>query len=73
MPELDSQLVHSSYQLNYNSNLGMETVTDITAKFANSHERKLQNHINIEASRILYVNNSTRWLKRKKLFELVRL
>jgi hypothetical protein len=35
--------------------LGIETVTDIIAKFA-----RLQDHINIEASRLLNVNNITR-------------
>jgi hypothetical protein len=29
--------------------LGIETVTDIIAKFAKSHEKRLQNHINMEA------------------------
>jgi hypothetical protein len=29
--------------------LGIETVTDIIAKSANSYEKRLQNHINIEA------------------------
>jgi hypothetical protein len=52
--------------------LGIETVTDIIAKFADSDEKKLQNHINIEASRLLNVNNTTRRLNRKKPFELVR-
>jgi hypothetical protein len=52
--------------------LGIETATDIIAKFAKSHEKRLQNHINIEASRLLNVNNITRRLKRKKPFELVR-
>jgi uncharacterized protein YeeX (DUF496 family) len=51
--------------------LGIETVTDIIAKFAKSHEKRLQDYINIEASRILNVNNVTRGLKRKKPFELV--
>jgi hypothetical protein len=51
--------------------LGIETVTDIIAKFAKSHEKRLQDHINIEASRLLNVNNITRRLKRKKPFELV--
>jgi hypothetical protein len=51
--------------------LGIETVTDINAKFANSHEKRLQDHINIDASRLLNVNNITRGLKRKKPFELV--
>jgi hypothetical protein len=52
--------------------LGIETVTDIIAKFAKSHEYRLQDHINIEVSRILNVNNITRRFKRKKPFELVR-
>jgi hypothetical protein len=51
--------------------LGTETVTDIIAKFANSHEQRLQDHNNIEVSRLLTVNNITRRLKRKKPFELV--
>jgi hypothetical protein len=46
-------------------------VTDIIAKFAKSHEKRLQDHMNIEASRLLKVNNITRRLKRKKPFELV--
>jgi uncharacterized protein YeeX (DUF496 family) len=53
-------------------NLGIETVTDIIAKFANSDEKRLQDHIKIEASRLLNVNTITRRLKRKKQFELVR-
>jgi hypothetical protein len=28
--------------------VGIETVTDIIAKFAKSHEKRLQDHINIE-------------------------
>jgi uncharacterized protein YeeX (DUF496 family) len=48
--------------------LGIETVTDIIAKFAKSHEKRLQDHINIEASRLLIVNNITRRLKQKKTF-----
>jgi hypothetical protein len=51
---------------------GIETVTDIFANFTNSHEKGLQDHINIEASRLLKVNNITRQLKRKNPFELVR-
>jgi uncharacterized protein YeeX (DUF496 family) len=51
--------------------LGIEAVTDIIAKFAKSHEKRLQDHINIEASKLLNVNNITRRLKRKKPFELV--
>jgi uncharacterized protein YeeX (DUF496 family) len=52
--------------------LGIETVTDIIAKFAKCHEKRLQDHINIETSRLPNVNNITRRLKRKKPFELVR-
>jgi hypothetical protein len=33
-------------------------VTDIIAKFAKSDEKRLQNHIDIEASRLLSVNDS---------------
>jgi uncharacterized protein YeeX (DUF496 family) len=51
--------------------LGIETVTNIIAKFAKSHEKRLQDHINIEESRLLNVNNITRRLKRKKPSELV--
>jgi hypothetical protein len=51
--------------------LGIETVTDIIAKFANSDEKSLQDHINIEASRLLNVNNITRRLKRKKPSDMV--
>jgi uncharacterized protein YeeX (DUF496 family) len=51
--------------------LGIETVTDIIAKFTKSHEKRFQDHINIEASRLLNVNNITKRLKRKKPFELV--
>jgi hypothetical protein len=56
----------------FHRDLGIETVTDIIAKFAKSHEKRLQYPINIEASRLLNVNNITRRLKRKKPFELVR-
>jgi uncharacterized protein YeeX (DUF496 family) len=40
--------------------LGIETVTDIIANFAKSHEKRLQDYINTEASRLLNVNNITR-------------
>jgi hypothetical protein len=48
----------------------IQTVTDTIAKFANSHEMRLQNKTNIEASRLLNVNNITRRLKWKKEFDL---
>jgi hypothetical protein len=41
-------------------------VTDIMARFAKSHEKRLQDHIIIEASRLLNINNITRQLKQKK-------
>jgi Leu/Phe-tRNA-protein transferase len=40
-----------------------DQVTDIIAKFAKSHEKRLQDHINMEASRLLSMNNITRRLK----------
>jgi uncharacterized protein YeeX (DUF496 family) len=55
----------------HHRDLRIETVTNIIAKFANSHEKRLQDHINIEASRLLNVSNITRRLKRRKPPELV--
>jgi hypothetical protein len=52
--------------------LGIETIADIIVKFTNAHAERLQNHINIEVSRLLNMNNITRRLKWKKLFELVK-
>jgi hypothetical protein len=52
--------------------LGIETVSDIITKFANSHEKRLQDHIDIEASRLLNVNYITRRLTLGSPFELVR-
>jgi hypothetical protein len=51
------------------SDLRIETGTDTIAKFASSPEKRLQSHINFEASR-LHVNNLTTRLKRKKPLEL---
>jgi hypothetical protein len=46
----------SSYVRNSNHrDLGIEAVTDVIDKFANSHEMRLQSHINIKASRFLNV------------------
>jgi hypothetical protein len=42
--------------------LGIGTVTDIIAKFARSQEKRLQDHINIEAYRLLNVNKITKRL-----------
>jgi hypothetical protein len=52
--------------------LGIEMVTNIIDKFANCRKKRLQDHINIEAPRLLTMNNTTRRLKRKKPFEPVR-
>jgi hypothetical protein len=52
--------------------LEIETVTDTIARCANSHAKRLQNHVNIEASRLLDVRNTVRRLKRKKPFELAK-
>jgi hypothetical protein len=60
-----------SYGIQLHRGLGIEAVTDIIAKFAKSHEKRLQDHINIEASGFLNVNNITRRLQRKKPFEPV--
>jgi uncharacterized protein YeeX (DUF496 family) len=43
--------------------LGIETVTDVIDKFAKSHEKRLQDNINIEASRFLKAKSITRRLK----------
>jgi hypothetical protein len=53
---------------NLHSDLRIETVTDITAKFVNSHEKRLRDHINIKASRLLNVINITR--RRKQNFRI---
>jgi hypothetical protein len=54
----------------FHRDLGIEKVTDIITEFVKSHEKRLQDHINIEASRFLNVNITGR-LKRNKPFELV--
>jgi hypothetical protein len=53
-------------------NTPKDAILHIIAKFANSPEKRLQDHINIEASKLLNVNNITRRFKRTKQFELVR-
>jgi hypothetical protein len=63
------QVPHPMTSMNFFS---LPKPSDIIAKFTKPHEKRLQDHINIEASRLLNVNNITRRLKRKKPFELVR-
>ena len=50
--------------------LGVETVASIIMRYATSHKKRLQHHVNEEASKLLNVQNLTRRLKRKKPFEL---
>jgi Na+/phosphate symporter len=45
------------WQINLSPEVDVETVTDIIAKVGKSHERRLQNHINIEEYRFLNVKN----------------
>jgi hypothetical protein len=52
--------------------LGIETVTDLITRLTSSHEKRLQNHINSEVSRLLNVQNIPGRLKRKKPLELVK-
>lgn len=44
--------------------LGVKTVASIIRRYAISHENRLQHHVYEEASRLLNVKNSTRFLKR---------
>ena len=46
------------------------TVVSIIARYATSHKKRLQHHVNEEASKLLNVQKLTRRLKRKKPFEL---
>uniref|UniRef100_A0A1B6DFT6 Reverse transcriptase domain-containing protein n=1 Tax=Clastoptera arizonana TaxID=38151 RepID=A0A1B6DFT6_9HEMI len=50
--------------------LGVEMVTDMVPKHANSHKGRLEQHINEEASRLLMSRFTFRRLKRSKPFEL---
>lgn len=52
--------------------LQMETVNQITTKFASSHEHRLLHHVNAEVIQLLDHTNLTRRLKRIKPFELVQ-
>jgi hypothetical protein len=52
-----------SRNIDLHHDLGIETGTDIIIEFASSHEKRLQNHINIKASRLLKVNNITTQLR----------
>jgi hypothetical protein len=48
----------------FHHDLGVERVTDIITKFAKSHKKRLQKHINIEVSTLLNVTQmeETVWI-----------
>ena len=50
--------------------LGVEMVTDVIKKNADSHKRRLEQHINEEASRLMMSRFTFHRLKRTKSFEL---
>jgi hypothetical protein len=49
----------------------METVDSVIRKYAQSHEKRLHRHINVEAIQLLNNGGLVRRLKRTKPFELV--
>lgn len=51
--------------------LGVHTVEDTIKKFANSHHRKLQHHINEEAARLVFEVAPERRLARRKPIDLL--
>ena len=51
--------------------LKMEFVTTIIQKFAEAHEHRLHQHVNVEAIQLLDNTDLVRRLKRTKPFELV--
>ena len=51
--------------------LDVETVTEVIRNNAESHQRRLQNHVNTEAAQLVYTQCHTRRLKRTKPFDLV--
>lgn len=55
---------------NLHKDLGIPTVESEIRKFAKSHERRLQQHINVEALQLLNSDGLVRRLKRVKPFEL---
>jgi hypothetical protein len=51
--------------------LNIETVANTIKKIANNHEKRLHQHINVEALQLLDTTKLVRRLKRTKPFELV--
>ena len=56
---------------NLHKDLDVETVDSVIKKCAQSHEQRLQRHINVEALQILNNDGLIRRLKRTKPFELI--
>ena len=52
--------------------LDVETVDSVIKKYAESHEQRLQRHINVEALRLLNSDGLVRRLKRTKPFQSVQ-
>ena len=57
---------------NLHNDLDVETVDSVIKKYAQSHEKRLQRHINVEALQLLNSDGLGRRLKRTKPFELVQ-
>jgi len=56
---------------NVHKDLDVETVDSVIKKYAQSHEQRIQRHINVEALQLLNNDGLVRRLKRTKPFELV--
>ena len=56
---------------NLHKDLDVETVDSVIKNYAQSHEQRLQRHINVEALQLLNNDGLVRRLKRTKPFELV--
>ena len=56
---------------NLHKDLDVETVDSVIKKYTQSHEQRLQRHINLEALQLLNNDGQVRRLKRTKPFELV--
>jgi hypothetical protein len=52
--------------------MDVETVDSVIKKYAESHEQRLQRHINVEALRLLNSDGLVRRLKRTKPFQSVQ-
>jgi len=57
---------------NLHEDLDVETVDSIIKKYAQSHEKRLQRHINVETLQLQNIDGLARRLKRTEPFELVQ-